>query len=67
MLKMIKGFVNDNCKMIDLYFGRVKNQLLKHQNITDLKILYKLNIFYYRENNSERYHELLDEFFDYVN
>lgn len=67
MLKMIRGFVNDNFKEIDLYFERVKSVLLKHHNKTDLKALYEMNILYYKEKDETHYYQLLEGYFNFIN
>lgn len=62
MLKMIQGFINDNYKLVDLFFERSKKYLLKVNDRLDLKILYEMNIMYYKDKNYDRLIQLIDEY-----
>ena len=66
MLKMIQGFINDNFKNIDLYFERIKKYLEDLDDVMEIKELYKLNMAYYKENNKDRYYQLVDEYLEII-
>lgn len=64
MLKMIQGFINDNYKDIDSYFERSKKLLMKYKSYIDIKVLYEMNIIYYKDRDQKRYLHLLEEYFE---
>lgn len=62
MMKMIQGFINDNTNKIDTYFERAKNDLIKQDAKFEIKMLYKMVISYYKNKNSNKCVNLVEEY-----
>ena len=62
MLKLIRGFVNDNENKIDSYFGIIKRYLFNLDDKLEIDMLYEMVISYYLNKNSDKCAKLVEEY-----